>query len=104
MADKKKSKKTQRRVEDIILYLSVIAVLINSDPLFFNQIDISQNVRLAAIDAELTNLISAVGITVDQVEKYAEDLEWSETSPEQRELNNALNQGALKVINTVGDD
>lgn len=102
MADKKK--KTQRRVDDIMLYLCVITVLINSDPLFFNQVDVSQNLRLSAIDVELTNLMSAFKITPEKVAKYAEDLDWSETSPEQRELNNVLTQAALKVINSGKED
>lgn len=98
MAEKKKSKKTQRRVDDLLLYLSVISVLINSNPLYFNDVDVSQSIRLAAIDYELTNLANAVGITIDKFGQYAKDLEWSETSPEQREFSNALTQGTLKIL------
>ena len=98
MAEKKKSKKTQRRVDDLLLYLSVISVLTNSNPLYFNDVDVSQSIRLAAIDYELTNLANAIGITIDKFGQYANDLEWSETSPEQREFNNALTQGTLKIL------
>lgn len=100
----KDSKKTQRQIDDMLLYITIISFLLNSHPLSLDGVDVSDDVRAMAINGELLNLRSAIGIQENKFNEYAKELDWSETSPEQRELNNILTQANLLVMNSANNN
>ena len=95
--EKNIQQKSQRRINDIVTSIAVMSTLIESERVSFNNYPIDGKLRRDAMSYEMDQLIKKIGFTDKQVQEYAKDLDWSETSPEQMEFNNALS-AAMQIF------
>ena len=97
-----KARRTEQKIDSIFTTLMVITSLTVSDRIACDGHPVDDIARRDAIIYELDQLAHKLGFTDSKINEMASEVDWSETSPEQIELNNALRDAMQKFLIATG--
>lgn len=97
-----KNRRTEQKIDSIFTSLMVITSLIANDRIACDRYPVDDIARRDAIQYELDQLAHRLGFTDNKINEMASNVDWSKTSPEQIELNNALTYAMQKFLIAAG--
>ncbi|WP_281829550.1 hypothetical protein [Lactobacillus amylolyticus] len=97
-----KARRTEQKIDSIFTSLAVLSALTANDRIVCDGYPVDGIARRDAIMYELDQLTQRIGFTDEKINEMASNVDWSETSPEQIEFNNALGYAMQKFLIAAG--